>query len=288
MMDLSFLPNNILDSYNKLENCFISEIRLRANFPIKCKKGDKFYYLTVNGLSILRDNAIICSKEDIDYIITKITYNSLYAYNNFLKQGFLTWEDGVRVGIAGTCVFENGENITIKNFTSLTVRIPRLIHNSSDKLFKYFDNDILSSLIISPPAFGKTTLLKDFILKVNARNTHQILVIDERGEFASVFGENIDKISYSNKFFALTLGVRSLSPSLVFVDELISIDDWKSVESCVNSGVKIIATCHASCIEDVIAKPYFIKGIFERYFVLDNIGLPGVLKKVYNQSLNLI
>ena len=287
-MDLSFLPTNILSAFNKSDSRLISEIRLRINFPIKCKKGDKFYYLTENGLSILRDNSIICLREDVDNIITKLTYNSLYAYNNFLRQGFLTWEDGVRVGVAGTCVFENGENITIKNFSSLIIRIPRLINNSSDKLFKYFENDVLSSLIISPPAFGKTTLLKDFMLKVNSRNSHQILVVDERGEFSGVFGENIDKISYSNKYFALTLAVRSLSPSLVFVDELISIDDWKCVEYCVNSGVKIIATCHASCIEEVVAKPNFIKGVFERYFVLDNSGSPGVLKKVYDQSLMVL
>ena len=61
-MDLSFLPLNILQAIHNLEN--INEIRLRVGFPIKCKIKDKFFYLSNDGLALIRDSVIYCKKED--------------------------------------------------------------------------------------------------------------------------------------------------------------------------------------------------------------------------------
>lgn len=283
-MDLSFLPLNILQAIRNLEN--INEIRLRVGFPIKCKIRDKFFYLSNNGLALIRDSVICCKKEDINYILAKLTHNSLYAFNDFLRQGFLTWDNGIRIGIAGICVFDHGENLTIKDCSSLVIRIARNIENCSDVIFRHLRNNVKNSLIISPPACGKTTLLKDLAQKLDRLGAYQILIIDERGEFLSVNGENIDKICYSNKLFGLTLGVRSLSPGLIITDELINENDWKCVQNCVNCGLKIIASCHASSITEVKNKDFFINNLFERYFVLKKDGQPGVLDCVYDKSFN--
>lgn len=289
-MDLSFLPTDYLICLDKVDLSIIIEIRIRLNYPIKLISFDKSYYLTNNGVSILEEDALICKQNDIDYIISSLTDNSIYAFNDRIKNGFLTSRDGIRVGLAGQCVFDKNEIITIKNISSLNVRLPHLIKDCSKEIFKYIinENTIYNTLIISPPSFGKTTILKDICNHFNNLLDKSILIIDERGEFSEIKGKNIDSISYSDKLYAFNYGIRSMSPKIVITDELISKRDWECVYSARNSGVTIIASCHGDCIENVTSKEYFINNLFDRYIILKNIGKPGKLSNVYNKKIEKI
>ena len=284
-MDMSFLPRNYLQALNKVDLTSLSEIRMRENFPVKVKIKNIYYYLTNIGLSILNENSIICNNNDINYVIRQVTEHSIYAFNERIKNGYITTTDGVRIGLAGECVFEQNKITTIKNFTSLNIRIPHEVFGCSRYIFQelYKNENVLNSLIISPPARGKTTMLKDLALTLN-KNNLQILIIDERGEFSNILGENIDKIMYSDKNYAFDYGIRSLSPSVVITDELSSEFDWKCAQKVTNSGVKIIASCHAENIKEVKSKQYYIDGVFERYFVLKKDGQVGVLDSVWSEE----
>ena len=55
----------------------------------------------------------IISSEDLNYILQRISNFSLYAYEEEIKQGFITIKGGHRVGIAGECVMENNKIKTI-------------------------------------------------------------------------------------------------------------------------------------------------------------------------------
>ena len=140
------------------------EIRLRKNFPIKIKYEFRYCYLTKQGISLLSENAIICNDEMINDIINNVSDHSIYSYNDQIQNGYITTCDGIRIGIAGECVFENGKIITIKNFQSLNIRIPHNIYGCADYVYgKIFQSNIFNTLIVSPPFYGKTTLLKDLI-----------------------------------------------------------------------------------------------------------------------------
>ena len=144
------------------------------------------------------------------------------------------------------------------------------------------ERNLFNTLIISPPFCGKTTVLKDLAIKINGLNLGSILIIDERAEFENVQGINIDKILYSDKLYAFEYGVRSMSPSIVITDELVTKNDWLCAKKATDCGVKIIASCHAASIDDVKRKDYFIENVFERYVVLLSGVKPGILKSVYN------
>jgi len=60
------------------------------------------------------------------------------------------------------------------------------------------------------------------------------------------------------------------------------------VESPVDSGTKIIATCHGANLKDIKSKHFFIDGVFSRYVVLDNKGKPGVIKGVFDKGFNYL
>ncbi len=145
-----------------------------------------------------------------------------------------------------------------------------------------------NTLIISPPAKGKTTILKDLARKIDAKLNIPILIMDERGEFASVKGKNIDVIKFGNKLYSFNYGVRSLSPMVVITDELSEKNDWICASNAANSGVKIIASCHGGNIDEIKRKEYFINNVFERYVVLKNLQKPGMIDGFYNELLNKI
>lgn len=279
-MNLSFLPLEILCQIENYDLDKLTEIRIRLNYPITVNYG---------GERITPVNNFRAKQSQIQYIIDNVTERSVYAYNNSIKQGFLTTKDGIRIGLCGECVFDKEGIITIKNFTSLNIRIPHFIKDCSKKIFPFVLQDkIYNSLIISPPARGKTTILKDLSVKLNDIDCGQILIIDERNEFSLVSGSNIDKIVYSDKQFAFDYALRSMSPEIVITDELCCDSDWKFVKSAVNSGVKVIASCHASTIQELKDKNFFIDGVFDRYIFLKNTCLPGILDCVYKGDFSLI
>ena len=283
-MKLNFLPSRYLSAISNIDENYIYEIRLRLGFPVIVNFNLTRKYLTNNNLSLDKNKTIICNENDIKHIINEITEQSVYAFTDKIKNGYITTKDGVRVGISGECVFDNDNIRTIKNFSSLLIRVPHEIFGSAEEVFNRIKSKdfVDSSLIFSPPFLGKTTILKDLARIIDQKFDKSILIIDERGEFSSVKGENIDKIKFSSKSYAFNYAIRSLAPSLIITDELVGSEDYNFVLNAVNSGVKVIASCHSDSIQSLSKKQGFIKGVFDRLVLLGNNGNIGKIKAVYN------
>ncbi len=279
---LSFLPNKYQNYLKQIDLLKLYEIRLRENYKVKINVDNNFLDLA--------KGQVVCLREDIDEILKNVTESSLYAYNDCLKNGFLTTKKGVRIGVAGECVYDSGNVITIKNISSLNIRVPHIIIGSAKNIYQVvLDKGINSTLIISPPFYGKTTMLKDLILMLNSTKKYNLLVVDERNEFCEIKGEFIDCIKYCSKEYAFSYGIRSMSPDVIITDELMGLNDWKSVETAINSGVKVIASCHGKDLYNVINKQSFISGLFERYVVINSlIGQAGIVDKIYDGEYKII
>ena len=289
MVNLDFLPIKISGALKKTDINALSELRLRTGFPIFGIFNGKKIYLSPDGATLDKSSAFICGQDCVAETVESATEKSLYAFNDRLKQGFITTRDGIRIGVAGECVFDNDNIITIKKISSLNIRVPHEIKNCSADIYrKIFLKSVYNTLIISPPAKGKTTLLKDIARKFNDNTEYSVLIIDERGEFNRISGENIDVIKYSNKKYALNYAIRSMSPQIVITDELQSKDDWKSAEQAANSGIKIIASCHGKDITDLRRKDFYNENVFERYVVIDDSKPAGTIKGVYGKDFNTV
>ncbi len=288
-MNFSFLPLKFQLGIKNIPINHLQEIRLRKNLPVKIKFDNKSFYLCDNGQTLLKSKSIICDEQDISFVISNVCEHSIYAHNENIINGFLTTLDGCRIGVAGECVADNNKIITLKNFTSLNIRIPHSVEGCSDLVFnKIYSNGIYNTLIISPPFYGKTTIIKDLCKKINDTYDYSILLVDERGEFAKVNGENIDVIKYASKDYAFNCAIRSMSPDIIFADELSSKEDWLSVKKVVDSGVKIVATCHGKTILDVIKNSNFVSGVFNRYVILKSLGTPGKVESIYDEEFNKV
>ena len=157
------LPKEIGDVVNKyLNDDVIQEIRIKVGKPIILNLS--------YGEKILEYKTKV---EDLKFMMAKISNYSLYAFEEEIKQGYITLKGGHRIGLAGECVISNGEVRTIKNISSLNIRISREVLGCSDKVLSHIirgKNQINNTLIISPPQCGKTTLIRDIVRNISNGN----------------------------------------------------------------------------------------------------------------------
>lgn len=296
----NILPKHLFDSIiEKINYLQLNEIRLRCGKPIVVILGTQNYFVCEEGITNNVGRAIFCTKSDIDNIVFRASECSIYAVNEQIKQGFLTIDGGIRIGISGTGVCEDGKIKTIKNYSSLVIRIPHKIRNSSLFALKYIleKEHVNNTLIISPPGCGKTTFLRDFLFQLSQRNIClNVLAIDERGEIAgncvaenSLLESNFcDVLSFVKKSEAIMLGVRALSPNVVLCDEIGAKDDADAIENACSLGVSVVASAHADSIESLKKKPNFEKvlekKLFSRFIVLSSKNGLGTVDGIFDEN----
>lgn len=292
--------SEIFEKYVNLNK--VNEIRLRLNKRIVVYIAGKPYYLSYEGITNDQEKAIIVSREMLYNIIKRATEHSLYAVNNQLKQGFITISGGVRIGICGEVVIENGVVQTIKNFSSINIRIAKEVKNCSLGILDILlQGGFSNTLIISPPGCGKTTLIRDILWQMSERSyTYNILLADERYEIANCFngqpmlnvGEFTDVISGAEKGYAFECGIRSMSPDILVTDELATSKDIESIINIANSGIKLLCSVHAKDLDDLKTKPQFKmlieQKIFKRFVVLSKTRGLGTIEGIFDQSFRCV
>ena len=287
------LPEKIFKILDEKVNLkAVNELRFRADKPIVVCVSGKNYFLTENGVSSNLNNALFASKIAIEDIIFRASECSIYSVNEQIKRGFIVTDGGIRIGIGGNVVEENGQIKTMTNFSSCNMRFPHNVKNCSLCAYPFIvhDDKIENTLVISPPNAGKTTFLKDFVSQLSERKlSYNVLLLDERGELDNNIDSNFfDKIAFSTKKVGFENGIRSLSPDLIVTDEIGQEEDIDAIIYAITSGISVLATTHADSMETFLKKPLFQRVIkdkvFKRYVLLSKRNGPGTLEGVYNEN----
>lgn len=278
---LDFLPETIRDALTHLNLNDVYEIRLRADKPVTVNYKGEYRYLGRYGLINTSDKGIYCDREDIAECVFRAGKCSVYAIEEQIKQGFITAENGERIGLAGEFVMEKGQPLTIRNLSSLCIRVPHEIIDSGQMVFQRCMSDKLRSVLIcSSPGLGKTTILRDlsrYIAKISRIN---ILICDERGEIGvGNVGESTDVLRFCNKSTAFESGIRAMRPDLIITDEL-SLLDTPALERAVIAGITVLASVHCATFESI---PSDFLRIFERFVFLDNRKI-GEISAIYDKQ----
>ncbi len=260
----NYFPLRVRDAVKQglKNNTDIEEIRVRCGQNITFCSLNSKCFLDKNGNLIKNTNeGVRLHKEDLKEMFKYFTQNSVYAMQQDIKSGFITLPDGTRVGICGRCITKCGIVENINDISSFNIRLSRQIDGWGNNIFNKFDLAERNVLIIAPPGYGKTTLLRNMI-KYASDMGKNVSVIDERSEISPFsegariydLGLNTDVLSDIYKKEGINIMLKTMNPEIIATDEILSKEDFEIINNISVSGVKIFATFHG-----ITEKDYFDK-----------------------------
>ena len=198
--------------------------------------------------------------------------------------------DGCRV--EGKVILDGNRVRGMKYISCINVRLAHEIQGCAGGVMPYIQTreQIMHTLIVSPPRCGKTTLLRDIIRQMSNGwgdiSGVTVGVVDERSELAGCYqgipqndlGMRTDILDGCPKAEGMQMLIRSMSP---VVEE-----DFKAVEAVIHCGCRLIATAHGDSVEETLSQPFFQKlweaRVFQRYIFLGKHDRAGIVEGIYD------
>lgn len=287
---VSFLPaflRGMLMSINDDIKKDAYEIRLRIGKCMVVETSRGTYFVGENRVSgIYSEDLYKVSSHEMKDAFNRLCGFSVYSHLDTISRCFITLPSGHRVGICGTAVYCDGKVTSLRDVSSMNIRIAGEFKGCADEILtRVFENRLCNVVIAGPPSSGKTTLLRDIARQIsNGRfgNYYKVTVVDERCEISPLsdgmclcdMGINTDVLSSFGKAEGIMCALRALSPHLIICDEIGTEEECEALKSALNSGVSFALTIHASTAEELKNKPQFkalIKsGIVCRVVILES------------------
>lgn len=261
---ISLFPRFIGDTINLLDKSIkskISEIRLRKNKPIIIYVLNTLYFIEHSGVlsRTLNDRCIRIQEEDFEYICDKLCSHSYHTNMSSLIDGYVTAKNGSRIGVSSTAVYKDDKIYSVKDISSLNIRISHECRNCAKKIIDLTFRKSLPSIIVAGlPGCGKTTFLRDYARLISNGYSgayKKVAIVDERKEIAADFdvGINTDILSDFGKAKGIEIATRTLSPDLIVCDEIGSIDELEKIRYSFSTGVNFAVSIHLKDAEDIFS-----------------------------------
>lgn len=300
------LPLRKLLKACQLDFSKLQEIRLRIGAPfLVVYDGREHFVDSRGGLSLDDSRSVMVSREQLRETMEYISNYSMYAFEEELRQGYITVQGGHRVGVAGKMIWEKQGAKNMKHISFLNIRLAHEVIGCSDRILPYVmqEGRLFHTLIISPPRCGKTTLLRDLIRQLSDGGKGfagmTVGVVDERSELGACYlgvpqndlGCRTDILDGCPKVQGMMMLVRSMAPQVIAVDEVGSREDVEAMEYVMNCGIYLLATVHGNSIDDIKNKPVLGRLIRERVFeryILMTPGRVGQIGSVFDERGSIL
>lgn len=296
---VSVFPTSIRPRMRKINWDGLEEIRVRIGWPVELIYG--------NHNEWLGNYDSMIDRQCLDEMLNYITGYSIYAMDEEIKQGFITFSGGHRIGITGHATYETLRDTKESRITNivdiggLNIRIAHERKGCGEKIVPHLrkGDSIYNTLLFAAPGVGKTTYLRDVIRMLSDGNM-KVSVIDERSEIAACvngkpqhdLGRRADVLDACPKEIGMKMVLRTMSPEVVAVDEIGKDEEFALLDQMRCSGVKILGTLHAGDIEEVFRNPmirHCLKsGAIERFVELIRMENGHRRYRIYDDQGNVL
>ena len=237
---LQVLPREAAQALDGLDAAQVEEIRLRCG---------QVPSILRRGVEQPLPHCERTPQQELQRTLLAASAQSQYAVQEQLREGFLSVPGGVRIGVCGSAVVQDGRVTGIREISSLCIRIPHEIRHPPEQLLPLLS---ASCLLAGRPGSGKTTLLRSCIRALSAAGS-RVGVVDERLELAGAvhgvpqfdLGPHTDVLSGCPKAAGMQMLLRGMNPEWLAVDEITSPADLAGIRQAFGCGVRILATIHA-------------------------------------------
>ena len=214
--------------------------------------------------------------QDLRTVLELATNSSYQAAAEQLRRGFYTMKGGHRIGVTGAVTLREGQAVAFRELSSLSIRVARSVPGAAKGL-----EDVLmegdgfpSTLLLSPPGGGKTTLLRELLVVLSDRYGQRIALADERGEVAALWkgvpqlavGSRTDVLDGCPKAEGMMMLLRSMNPAILAADEITAPEDVDAIAMAANCGVSVLATAHAADLSELGRRPLYRRLLAQKVF----------------------
>jgi len=265
---VSYLTDSVrkkLEYINTSQKESAREIRLLTGKPLQIVDRNGTKYITKEGKTSDKPDSTcyIVTKADIEESFRIICGYSVHTHQNEICNGFITLKGGHRAGLCGTAVTDGKGISSLKDISSINLRIARQIVGAAESILpSWVINDKRSLIIAGPPCSGKTTLLRDVARRLSLQGK-RVSVVDERGELCAVYqgvpqndlGNCCDVLNSYPKAVGVMTALRVMSPEVIVCDEIGGFEEAQEIKSGLNCGVRFILTAHCYDLESLVSRP---------------------------------
>ncbi len=272
----------------------ITEIRLRSGRPLALTAPGGALFLRRDGSAVECPvpGLLTVSHAQLQECFRALCGYSLHSFAACIANGFVPLPGGHRAGVCGTAYTDSDGSFTIRNITSINVRVARATARPPDaRLLALLRAPRVGLLIAGEPGSGKTTLLRDAARALSDAG-RKTAVVDERFELAPVEQSGFcvdmplhcDVLSGYPKHIGMQHALRALAPDVLLCDEVGALAEIEAVAEAANAGVGLITTIHARDMDTLRRRPQYAAlmrtGAFTAVALLKGRAAPGEIEEV--------
>lgn len=276
---LSYMPHGVREAFmsmNRRAFYAVDEIRLRRGRALSVLSGDRNLFVSASGDFCRFEGALTVTDAMMNECIKNMTSASRYALDDAIAEGYIPLSCGMRAGVCGRVLTRGGKAVTLSSIDGIALRITRRVDSFATPLYTLFKSGgVKSTLVIAPPACGKTTFLRSLIALSCLE--YRVAVCDSRGELlcGGIERMPIDAMTHCPKDYAIETLTRVMDPQLIICDEL-GFGEESALMQNASCGVPIVASVHAANIDEAMERPFVRRiceaGVFRLYAVLSKRG----------------